>query len=74
MVGEMVKNRVGQGCMFYVTIPVHHTFIGLLKVYFIKSIFYESIKLNIVLVKLKNHHTSACLKLNYCTAKHKPKM
>ena len=28
----------------------------------------------ILLVKLKNHHTSGCLKLNYCTTKHKPKM
>ena len=29
---------------------------------------------NILLVKLKNLHTSACLKLNYCITKHKPKM
>ena len=28
----------------------------------------------ILLVKLKNHHTSGCLKLNYYTTKHKPKM
>ena len=28
----------------------------------------------ILLVKLKNFHTSACLKLNYCTTKHKPRM
>ena len=28
----------------------------------------------ILLVKLKNFHTSTCLKLNYCTAKHKPKI
>ena len=26
MVGEMVKNRVGQGCIFHVIIPGHHTF------------------------------------------------
>ena len=31
--------------------------------------FYFLVK--ILLVKLKNLHTSACLKLNYCTAKHK---
>ena len=30
--------------------------------------------LKILLVKLKNLYTSACLKLNYCTAKHKPKL
>ena len=34
--------------------------------------FYFLVK--ILLVKLKNHHTSACLKLNYCATKHKPKM
>ena len=34
--------------------------------------FYFLVK--ILLVKLKNLHTSACLKLNYCTAKHKPKI
>ena len=28
----------------------------------------------LVFIKLKNLHTSACLKLNHCTAKHKPKM
>ena len=28
----------------------------------------------ILLVKLKNLHTSACLKLNYCTTKYKPKI
>ena len=28
----------------------------------------------ILLVKLKNFHTSTCLRLNYCTAKHKPKI
>ena len=28
----------------------------------------------ILLVKIKNLHTSAWLKLNYCTSKHKPKM
>ena len=28
----------------------------------------------ILLVKLKNLHTSACLKLNYCATKHKPKL
>ena len=27
-----------------------------------------------LLVKLKNLHTSVCLQLNCCTAKHKPKM
>ena len=26
MVGEMVKNRVGQGCLFHVIIPAHSTF------------------------------------------------
>ena len=26
MVGEMFKNRVGQGCISYVTIPANHTF------------------------------------------------
>ena len=26
MVAEMVKNRVGQGCIFYVIIPAHYTF------------------------------------------------
>ena len=30
--------------------------------------------MKILLVKLKNLCTSACLKLNYCTAKHKPKL
>ena len=34
--------------------------------------FYFLVK--ILLVKLKNLHTSACLKLNYCTTKHKPKL
>ena len=29
---------------------------------------------NILLVKLKNLHTAAYLKLNYCTTKHKPEM
>ena len=57
MVGEMVKNRVGQSCIFHVIIPAHHTF------FLTKSL----------LFKLKNLHTSACLKPNYCTTKHKPK-
>ena len=26
VVGEIVKNRVGQGCIFYAIIPAHHTF------------------------------------------------
>ena len=26
MVGEMVKNRFGQGCLFHVIIPSHSTF------------------------------------------------
>ena len=26
MVAEMVKNRVGQGCIFHVIIPAYHTF------------------------------------------------
>ena len=26
MVGDMVKNRVGKGCLFHVTIPAHSTF------------------------------------------------
>ena len=26
VVGEIVKNRVGQGCIFHATIPAHHTF------------------------------------------------
>ena len=34
--------------------------------------FYSSVK--ILLVKLKNLHTSACLQLNCCTTKYKPKM
>ena len=34
--------------------------------------FYFLVK--ILLVKLKNLHTSACLKLNCCTTKHKPKL
>ena len=34
--------------------------------------FYFLVK--ILLVKLKNLHTSACLKLNYCATKHKPKL
>ena len=34
--------------------------------------FYFLVK--ILFVKLKNFHTSACLKLNYCKTKHKPKM
>ena len=25
MVGEMVKDRVGQGCIFHITIPAHYT-------------------------------------------------
>ena len=27
MVGEIVKNRVGQSCIFHVIIPAHHTFL-----------------------------------------------
>ena len=28
VVGEIVKSRVGQGCIFHVIIPAHHTFLG----------------------------------------------
>ena len=52
----MVKNRVGQGCIFHVIIPAHY--------FLVKNL----------LVKIKNLHTSACLKLNCCTTKQKPKM
>ena len=26
MAGKMVKNRVGEGCIFHVIVPAHHTF------------------------------------------------
>ena len=50
---KCLKNRLGEGCIFHV--------------YNYSCTSYFLVK--VLLVKLKNLHTSACLKLNYCTTK-----
>ena len=48
---------------------------GMTKLFNLCSYYCTSyVLVKILLVKLNNLHTSASLKLNYCTTKHKPKM
>ena len=55
---KWLKDRVEQGCIFHIIIPARYT-------YFL---------VKLLLVKLKNLHTSAWSKVNYWITKHKPKM